>query len=74
IGQYLETDRDPSLYPEPVLSREASFSGSALLSYRINWQTAFFLGYGDDREEPEAGGLVRTSRQFFAKVSYAFQR
>jgi hypothetical protein len=74
IGQYLETDRDPSLYPEPVLSREASFSGSALLSYRINWQTAFFLGYGDDREEPEAGGLVRTGRQFFAKISYAFQR
>jgi Domain of unknown function (DUF5916)/Carbohydrate family 9 binding domain-like len=74
IGQYVETRRDTALYPSPVVAREASFSGSALLSYRINWQTAFFLGYGDDRERPEGGGLPPTSRQFFVKLSYAFQR
>ena len=74
VGQYLETRRDPSLYPTPVVAREAGFSGSGLLSYRLNWQTAFFLGYGDDRERPESGGLSTTGRQFFAKLSYAFQR
>ena len=74
IGQYQETERDQALYPSPVAAREASFSGSALLSYRINWQTAFFLGYGDDREEASAGHLARTGRQFFVKLSYAFQR
>jgi hypothetical protein len=74
IGQYLETERDPSLYPTPVVARETSFSGSALVSYRINWQTAFFLGYGDDRERAETGGLSPTGRQFFVKLSYAFQR
>jgi hypothetical protein len=74
IGQYVETKRDVSLYPTPVAAREATFSGSALFSYRINWQTAFFLGYGDDRERPETGGLPPTSRQFFVKLSYAFQR
>jgi hypothetical protein len=74
IGQYVETRRDPSLYPTPVVAHEASFSGSALLSYRLNWQTAFFLGYGDERERPETGGLDQTSRQFFVKISYSFQR
>ncbi len=74
IGQYVETTRDPSLYPRPVVAHEASFSGSALLSYRINWQTAFFLGYGDDQERPPTGGLDQTSRQFFVKLSYSFQR
>jgi hypothetical protein len=74
IGQYVSTRRDPALYPLPVPRREASFSGSALFSYRLNWQTAFFLGYGDDRERPETGGLARTGRQLFVKLSYAFQR
>ena len=74
IGQYVETRRDPSLYPTPVPAEVADFSGSALLSYRLNWQTAIFLGYGDDRERLGEGGLERTGRQFFAKVSYSFQR
>ncbi len=74
IGQYLETRREPSRYPVPVPPHEAVFSGSALLSYRLNWQTAFFLGYGDDQERRETGGLGRTSRQFFVKLSYSYQR
>jgi hypothetical protein len=74
IGQYVATERDPALYETPVPEREATFTGSALLSYRLNWQTACFVGYGDDRVRPEAGGLARTSRQLFVKISYAFQR
>ncbi len=74
IGQYVTTDRDPSLYPLPVADREGTFSGSALFSYRLNWQTALFLGYGDDRALDELGDLHRAQRSFFVKVSYAWQR
>jgi hypothetical protein len=66
--------RDPALYLQPVAERAAFFSASALLAYRLNWQTAIFVGYGDDREERVPHGLRPPSRQLFAKVSYAFQR
>jgi hypothetical protein len=74
IGEYLDEKRDPSLYDVPPASRAGGFSGSALLAYRLNWQTALFLGYGDDREELVTGRLVPLARQFFAKLSYSFQR
>ena len=73
IGQYERTDSDPSLYHAPVEERSGSFSGSALIAYKLNWQSVLFLGYGDDRALDEDGGLDRTSRQFFLKISYAFR-
>jgi hypothetical protein len=58
-----------------VPKRSSELSSSGLLSYRLNWQTALFVGYGDDRERrPLEEDLVRTGRQFFVKLSYAFQR
>jgi hypothetical protein len=74
IGEYVDERRDPSLYSVPVDRRSASFTGSALFAYRLNWQTAFFAGYGDDRTLSPTNELVRTGRQFFVKLSYAFQR
>ncbi|HET8647408.1 MAG TPA: hypothetical protein VFO85_18060, partial [Vicinamibacteria bacterium] len=68
------TRRDPDLFTLAVPRRSADFSGSALFSYRLNWQTALFLGYGDERALDERETLRRTSRQLFAKVSYALQR
>jgi len=53
---------------------DSGFSGSALLSYRINWQTALFIGYGDERALGDEDRLERTGRQLFAKLSYSFQR
>ena len=74
IGQYVTTDRDPTLYASVVSPRSATFSGSALLAYKVNWQSVLFVGYGDDRELSDSGGLVPADRQFFVKMSYAFQR
>ncbi len=74
IGQYVRTRRDPSLYVDQVDAKEGGFSGSALFAYKLNWQTVLFVGYGDDQEYDAAGDLRPASRQFFAKVSYAFQR
>ena len=54
--------------------RSGTFSGSALLAYKINWQSVLFVGYGDDRELDEQFKFQCSSRQFFVKMSYAFQR
>ena len=74
IGQYVTTRRDPALFTFDVPRKSGDFSGSVLFSYRLNWQTALFLGYGDERALDEQETLQRTSRQFFAKISYALQR
>jgi hypothetical protein len=78
IGQYVETRRDPSLYMFAVAAKSADFSGSVLFAYKLNWQSVMFVGYGDDRElvQPPAGlrRLQPVDRQFFVKLSYAFQR
>jgi hypothetical protein len=74
IGQYQEVRRDPGLWIQPVLAKEGSFAGSALFSYKLNWQSVLFVGYGDARALDETGTLLLpTGRQFFVKVSYAFQ-
>jgi hypothetical protein len=73
IGQWVETERDPSLYRFAVSRKDGSFDGSALFAYKLNWQTVLFIGYGDNRALLSNGDLVPAGRQFFLKVSYAFQ-
>ena len=73
IGQWVETTRDPSLYISEVDRREGDFSASALIAYKINWQSVLFLGYGDTRALTEDDRFAKTGRQIFLKLSYAFQ-
>ncbi len=73
IGQYQDLRRDPSLWVGSVAAREGGFAGSALFSYKLNWQSVVFVGYGDARALDETGALVPTGKQFFIKASYAFQ-
>ena len=49
-------------------------AAQALLSYKLNWQSVMFVGYGDDRELTDHDQLVKSGRQLFVKISYAFQR
>jgi len=74
IGQWAGTTSDPALYPFPVDAKEGGFEGSVLFTYKINWQTALYVGYGDERALDERDDLRRTSRQLFAKISYALQK
>jgi hypothetical protein len=74
IGQYVSTSSDPALYAEPTDARSGTFSGSFLFAYKINWQSVFYAGYGDDRDLSPLHRLVPSDRQAFVKVSYAFQR
>jgi hypothetical protein len=75
IAQYVVNDYDPALYtrvPFPIPEKDGAFLGSVLYSYKINWQTVLFVGYGDDRVLLEDDRLPRVGRSLFLKVSYAF--
>ena len=75
IGQYVETKRDPALYLSAVDAKEAVWSGSALFAYKLNWQTVFYVGYGDERTFLEStDNLEPSATEVFAKLSYAWQR
>jgi hypothetical protein len=77
IGQYIETTSNPSMYDDPssVDAKDATFAGSALFAYKLNWQTVFYTGYGDTRTYTAfSDQLEPDSRQVFAKLSYAWQR
>ena len=66
IGQYVDTTT--------AFGHGGSFLGSVLYSYKLNWQTVFFAGYGDDRVLNANADLLKADRSFFFKVSYAIQR
>ena len=72
--QYVSTQRDPSLYASSTLAKAGSVSGQVLLSYKLNWQSVVFVGYGDDRMLSAQDRFEKVDRQFFIKLSYAIQR
>jgi hypothetical protein len=74
IVQWVNTTRDPSLYTYSVDRRSAGLQGSLLYAYRLNWQSVLYVGYGDDRSYVPGRGIQPADRQFFFKISYAFQR
>ncbi len=74
IGQYEVTRRDPALYTAVVARKDATFSGSALFAFKLNWQSVLFVGYGVNRVFlDDTQQLEPASRQLFVKFSYAFQ-
>ena len=73
IGQYVSIDRNPQLYTFPIGAHDAGFQGSVLYSYKVNWQTVLYLGYGDDRILDGNNDLARLDRSLFFKISYAIQ-
>ena len=75
IAQYVATDYTPALYPFfEVPEEDGAFLASVLYSYKLNWQTVLFVGYGDERLLLEDDRLAPNSRSLFFKVSYAFIR
>jgi hypothetical protein len=57
-----------------VTGRSGDLATQFLLAYKLNWQTLMYVGVGDLRETNIDGGLEPSARQFFFKLSYAFQR
>jgi hypothetical protein len=74
IGQYTQTTSDTTRYTFETEPKQATFSGSALFAYKLNWQTVLYAGFGDQHEYDAATDRLEvSSRQFFTKVSYAWQ-
>ncbi len=73
IGQWVETERDPALYTFAVDDRSASFAGSAVFAFKLNWQSVLYLGWSDGRELDDRDHLRPAEEQLFLKLSYAFQ-
>ncbi len=72
ISQYLDVDRDPSLYTDEVDARSRTLFNQILFSYKINPQTVFFLGYSDNYLGDEQIELTQENRTIFLKVGYAW--
>lgn len=75
IGEEIRTTVDLARQPVPGEGEDRTKvrTGSALLGYKLNWQTVLFLGFGDARNLDDQGELAPVARQAFFKVSYAFQ-
>ena len=64
-----------SLYSSSdVTGRSGDLATQFLFAYKINWQTLMYVGTGDLRETNDEGNLEPSARQYFFKLSYAFQR
>jgi uncharacterized protein DUF5916 len=74
IVQRGNVDRTAQLYAAAVSPRDGDLALSALYGYRLNWQTTFYIGYGDFRLLDETARLLPSRRSVFMKASYAFQR
>jgi hypothetical protein len=76
IVQNTRTNRDRELYGDAETDQHSGdLSNQLLFAYKLNWQTVFYVGYGDLQEATsEQGEFEPSNRQFFAKLSYAFQR
>jgi hypothetical protein len=75
IAQYVSTNRDVALdTSDPPAEQSGALTGQLLLSYKVNWQSVLFTGYGDDRELTDRDQLAKSGRQIFVTISYALQR
>jgi hypothetical protein len=64
----------PALYPYPVDPTYRDLTSQILYSYKINPQTALYIGYSDTYLGDPRKGLVQTDRALFVKVGYAWVR
>jgi hypothetical protein len=72
IFQYATVDRTPELYPSPVAASESDLFGQLLFTYKLNPQTALYLGYSGAYIEMLSQGLEQTGDTVFLKLSYAW--
>jgi len=72
ISQYLDVDRDPALYRDPVRERTEQLAQQLLFSWKLNPQTVVFAGYSDTSVGDATLDLTRVSRTLFLKLGYAW--
>jgi Domain of unknown function (DUF5916)/Carbohydrate family 9 binding domain-like len=75
IIQNTRSNLNQALYSFQVDQHSGSLASQLLFAYKLNWQTVMYLGYSDLRDVlAENNDFATANRQFFFKLSYAFQR
>lgn len=72
IAQYRITNRDQDLYSDEVNDQAKSLLLQGLFSYKVNPQTAFYLGYNNNRFGDDEFKLTTTDQTWFTKIGYAW--
>ncbi|MEM8547967.1 MAG: DUF5916 domain-containing protein, partial [Pseudomonadota bacterium] len=73
VVTHRDVERNVANFLDPVDPNTRGVTGQLLLSYKINPQTVFFLGYGDAwLEDDLTEDLTQTDRSFFMKIGYAW--
>jgi hypothetical protein len=71
IIQYMDINRNISMYSFPLEPVTRTMFTQLLFSYKINPRTVLFLGYSDNHLGMKGIDLTRTDRTFFLKIGYA---
>jgi hypothetical protein len=74
ILQYTGVARETRLYANPVAAESRDLFAQLLFSYKINAQTALYVGYVTGASGTDQFALTPANRTFFSKVSYAWLR
>ncbi len=73
IGQLTDVVRNPDLFTDEIEPRVEDAFGQFLFSYKINPQTAVFVGYSSSYLDLAGSGLTETGNTIFFKVGYNWQ-
>jgi hypothetical protein len=71
VAQRSRYDLNAGLYASDVQSESTQLSTQLPLSYKVNPQTVFFLGYSDGHSGDGKTPLTQSGRTFFAKTGHA---
>jgi len=74
IFQYSDIKRNTALYTDEVDARSRDLFTQLLFSYKVNPQTAVYVGYSDSQLGTEEYELTRASQTLFVKFGYAWVR
>jgi hypothetical protein len=72
ILQYQQVEWDNTLFGDTGDTEMDDLFAQLLFSYKINPNTALYLGYTDGYQGTQDYGLIETDRTFFTKLSYAW--
>jgi len=74
VLQYTDIRRNVELYESDVEPRTKDLFSQLLFTYKVNPQTAVYVGYSDAREGTEEYEMSTASRSLFVKLGYAWVR
>ena len=74
IIQYMDINRNISMYSIPLEPVTRTMLTQFLFSYKINPRTVLFVGYSDNHLGMKGIDLTRTDRTFFLEIGYALVR